>query len=300
MKVFHSIDQICLVVPSLTRAIDIFRNELGTGPWQQVNFGAYGASEEYKKTAASITDVILDGKKTETYAIQNGMCRLDGDPIELELIQPIAGESIFKEYLDCHGAGCQHISIVTCQDYVTTLGQMAMAGNPVGQVARVDGQEDCAFIRHPVIGTELEIHQRGEDFEFAPPSTPGIPANRELHPVSILGVLKKIQFRVENQEQAQRVMTQYCDVPAEQIGSNGFSVATDGVTLEFQTQFPSCFDGVKGIGAVCFGYTSPLSAVEIMQTMGKVGRPTYQQDDVVYVDYGEELGCYIALYPNCD
>ncbi len=298
MKVFHSIDQICLVVPSLTRAIDLFRNELGTGPWQQVNFGAYGATEEYKKTAASITDVILDGRKTETYAIQNGMCRLEGDPIELELIQPIAGESIFKEYLDTHGAGCQHISIVTCEDYVTTLGQMAKAGNPVGQVARVDGCEDCAFIRHPAIGTELEIHNRGEDFEFAPPSTPGIPANRELHPVSILGVLKKIQFRIENQEQAEAIMTQYCDMPAKPVAPNGFAVESNGVTLEFQKEYPSAFDGVKGVGALCFGYTTPLSHDEIMSAMEQAGRRTFEQDGVIYLDYAEDLGCYIALHVN--
>lgn len=296
MKVFNSIDQLCLVVPSLTGAIGIFMNELGVGPWQQVNFGSYGASEEYKQSAASITDVILSGKRTETYAIQNGMCRLDGDPIELELIQPIAGESIFKEYLDSHGAGCQHISLVTTDDYVTTLGRMAMAGNPIGQVARVDGQEDCAFVRHPVIGTDLELHHRGEDFSFAPPSTPPIPIDRTLHPVSILGTMKKILFRVEDQKQAERIMAQYCDVPATQIAPHGFSVVSNGVTLEFWSQLPACFDGMKGTGALCLGYTTPLSQTEVLKAMEQVGRRTFIHDDIIYLDYAEDLGCYIALY----
>lgn len=298
MKVFNSIDQICLVVPSVTQAIGIFTDELGIGPWKRINFGAYGASEEYEKTTSTITDVTLNGKRTETYAIQNGGCRPDGDSVEIELIQPVAGESIFKSYLDSHGTGCQHISIVTCQEYVTTLGLMAKAGNPVGQVARVSGQEDCAFIHHPAIGTDLEIHHRAPDFKFKPAKIPGVPVDRTLFPVPVLGALKKIQFRIENQQQAELLMTQYCDAPATQIPANGFCVNSNGITLEFQKDLPASFDGVHGIGAVCFGYTSPLSHREILQTMERAGRRTFEQDGVIYLDYAKDLGCYIALYAN--
>lgn len=94
-----------------------------------------------------------------SYGIRMGAMHFGG--IQLELIQPMENMSLFRQYLDQHGPGAQHLAMERTESFEMTLGRMAAAGNPIGSLAKVDRQEDCAFVRHTEpLGIALELYHR--------------------------------------------------------------------------------------------------------------------------------------------
>ena len=184
-KLFTHIQQLAFVVKDLSAAVRVLTEEWGVGPVILANFGRSERDGKFNAAAAKIEQVCLDGTLTGTYAIHLG-CADFPDGIQMELIEPLEGPSIFETYLTRHGPGVQHVAVDCPRGYVQTIGIMGAAGNPVGQTARVDGQEDCAFVRHPgTLGADVELHRRGPDFHFPDKVPPKRPANRERRPVPL-------------------------------------------------------------------------------------------------------------------
>lgn len=158
---FNKFEQIAFVVDDLYAAMKMFCEDYGIGPWTIMRFGDAGDGND---NFVSIEDVRLGGRETGTYAIINGMCYLPENGLEIELIQPISGESIFADYLNEHGPGVQHLSIAH-GDFDECLSRIRMTGHGISQLATVDKIETCVFSDHSdVIGSALELHRRPEDF----------------------------------------------------------------------------------------------------------------------------------------
>lgn len=89
---FSSIDQIGITVRDLDRAVKYYES-LGIGPF---------------KSLERITPVerIVRGKLVTD--VKNKMMFARAGPIQLELIQPIEGDSIQKEFLETMGEGVNH------------------------------------------------------------------------------------------------------------------------------------------------------------------------------------------------
>lgn len=159
---FNRFEQICFVVEDVYRAMDLFI-ECGIGPFKIMRFGDAG---DGCANTVSIENVRLHGRDTGTYSIIVGLCTLPESGVELELIQPLTGESIFAEYLRSHGPGVQHLSI-SHVPFDEAMERIQAAGFETSQTATVDVIETCVFSDHrEVIGSYLELHRRPEDFQM--------------------------------------------------------------------------------------------------------------------------------------
>ena len=159
---FTRVEQISMVVRDARKSARFLCDTYGIGPWICVQFGDAGDGND---NWIPVEDVVLDGEYIGTYSIDCCCCSLPGG-IELEIISPKTGDSVFARFLKERGPGIQHISINN-GDYQETLDRMRRAGYHRGQTSTVDKNETCSFIEHrDVVGCFLELHKRPQGFEY--------------------------------------------------------------------------------------------------------------------------------------
>ena len=150
------VDQVAMVVQDAKSMMHFFSDVFGVGPWTWLKFGDQG---DGKDDWALIEDCVCEGEYIGTYSIDCCCCSMPNG-VEIEIIGPHTGSSIFARYLERHGAGMQHISIVQ-DDFDQSIARMKEAGFEEGQLATVATEETCAFVNHlSVLGTYLELHKR--------------------------------------------------------------------------------------------------------------------------------------------
>jgi methylmalonyl-CoA/ethylmalonyl-CoA epimerase len=93
-----SISQIAIVVNDIDDALEKYTRILGWGPWNV-----------YEHTPPSLHDTYLRGEATE-YTMIGAEAHVGA--IDVELIQPVDGPSIYKEWLEEHGEGMHHIAVM--------------------------------------------------------------------------------------------------------------------------------------------------------------------------------------------
>ena len=130
-QVIDSIPQMSYTVRDLDRAIALFTEGLGVGPFLNVKFGHVEGDASFDDGAMPIEDYYLNGDYVGTYGIRMGAVTWDNG-IQLELIEPMENRSLFRQYLDSHGPGPQHIAVSSPLTFQETLGAMAAAGNSPG------------------------------------------------------------------------------------------------------------------------------------------------------------------------
>jgi hypothetical protein len=93
-----TISQIGMVCRDLQSTMENYTKLLGWGPWNV-----------YEHTSPSLHHTHLHGKPA-TYSM---LCAetMVGDMC-FELIQPLEGDSIYKEWLDQHGEGLHHVAVM--------------------------------------------------------------------------------------------------------------------------------------------------------------------------------------------
>jgi catechol 2,3-dioxygenase-like lactoylglutathione lyase family enzyme len=104
------IDQIGIVVRDMRKAVEHYETLLGLGPWT-----VYESSP----------DKYLFKGKPAAMRLRQGKAMLGG--IEMELIQPLAGESPFHEFLAAQGEGLHHLAFHT-DDFEGRIQQFQAAG----------------------------------------------------------------------------------------------------------------------------------------------------------------------------
>lgn len=87
--------QICVVTEDFFRTIDGFV-KLGVGPWRVYTFGPHSVSEQTYR-----------GKPGD-YSMRLALA-FSGNMM-WEVIQPLEGDSIYKDWLKQHGEGIQHVA----------------------------------------------------------------------------------------------------------------------------------------------------------------------------------------------
>ena len=93
-----SISQIAIVVNDMDDALEKYHRVLGWGPWNV-----------YEHTPPSLHDTYVRGKPVE-YTMLGAECHVG--PVDVELLQPLDGPSIYKEWLEEHGEGMHHIAVM--------------------------------------------------------------------------------------------------------------------------------------------------------------------------------------------
>ena len=100
------ITQVAVVVKDLRKTMEAYHKALGWGPWSV-----------YEHKPPTLHHTTLHGKPTEYSMIG---AEVHCDPIDFEILQPLEGPSIYKEFLEQKGEGLHHVSMVNPTEDVDT------------------------------------------------------------------------------------------------------------------------------------------------------------------------------------
>jgi catechol 2,3-dioxygenase-like lactoylglutathione lyase family enzyme len=119
------ISQIAIVVRDIDAALETYHRVLGWGPWNV-----------YEHKPPALHDTYLHGQPTE-YSMLGAEAHVG--PIVVELLQPVDGPSVYKEWLDEHGEGLHHIAVMraTPEESEATLDHFAGLGAGVLMEGRI-------------------------------------------------------------------------------------------------------------------------------------------------------------------
>lgn len=92
------ITQVAVVVNDLRKAMESYHKVLGWGPWSV-----------YEHKPPILHHQEVRGKKVD-YSMLGA--EVHCNPIDFEILQPLEGPSIYKEFLEEKGEGLHHVSVV--------------------------------------------------------------------------------------------------------------------------------------------------------------------------------------------
>lgn len=114
------LQQVCIVVHDVDRAVQGLWEAFGIGPWNV-----------FINRPAALWDTTYMGKPASFgYKVAKTQGRV-GSGLELEIIQPLEGRSIYTDFLESHGEGLQHIGrhlATDLQDLAEITKRMEEAG----------------------------------------------------------------------------------------------------------------------------------------------------------------------------
>jgi hypothetical protein len=156
---FDKLAQVALVVTEITKSMRNYWEQLGIGPWKVWDLGPQ-----------CLTEMTLRGNPAR-YSFRAAVTYV-GD-VAFELVQPLEGESIFKEFLDEHGEGLHHLKYTT-KDPESVLDDFKMKGGRILQSARMaegafyylDTKSELGFIME--LSTGRALRNRPPDAVFPP------------------------------------------------------------------------------------------------------------------------------------
>ena len=90
---FSKVDQIGVVVRDLDKAIAYYES-LGIGP--------------FKSVSVTVKERLVRGEPNDTWKFRLSAAEIG--PVQFELVQPVAGETIHKEFLESRGEGVNHLA----------------------------------------------------------------------------------------------------------------------------------------------------------------------------------------------
>jgi catechol 2,3-dioxygenase-like lactoylglutathione lyase family enzyme len=130
------ITQVAVVVKDLRKTMEAYHKVLGWGPWSVY---------EHKPPILHHTEV--RGKPVNYTMIG---AEVHCNPIDFEILQPVEGPSIYKEFLEQHGEGLHHVAVVNSEENVDrALGDFKKNGVDVIMSGRLG-----EGIRFYYLGTE--------------------------------------------------------------------------------------------------------------------------------------------------
>ena len=125
-----AIKRIGIAVKNIKETIENYSSLLGIGPWETINC-----------QAPTLHEQTYYGRSTN-YAMVASLACLG--PLELELVQPIAGDSIFSDYICKHGEGINYLAFeVDDVDEATAI--MENEGFPCIQYGKISSAGSYAY-----------------------------------------------------------------------------------------------------------------------------------------------------------
>lgn len=141
--------QICLLVPDLDKAMKNYWEKFGVGPWHIYTYG--------KPLVKRMT---RNGKPAE-YKMKVGLSYIGS--MRIELIQPLEGDTVYKEFIEQHGYGVHHLGILT-QNMHDSIQQAKKAGFRMTMDGAGFGPDDDGHYAYldteDAIGTTIELIER--------------------------------------------------------------------------------------------------------------------------------------------
>ena len=139
--------QVAHVVRDLDKAMAYYWNELGIGPWDVYTFGP-----------PALRESMVRGKPSDhTYLLAVTWVR----GVQLELMQPLTGRSIYDEHLEKKGEGLHHIKFYY-PDCQAALERFRRKGIQVIQSGKFDEDEFYYLDTEPTLGFIVEIGNNGK------------------------------------------------------------------------------------------------------------------------------------------
>ncbi len=148
-----AITQIAVVVRDLQKTMELYHKTMGWGPWSV-----------YEHTAPRLHDTVLRGVPT-AYSMLCAETHVG--PIDFEIIQPLEGPSIYKEWLEAHGEGVHHIACMKVGSDADALlrqfeemGMQPMMEGSIGETIRyfyLDTEPMLKFILESGSGHAIDL-----------------------------------------------------------------------------------------------------------------------------------------------
>ena len=145
----NGVAQIAFVVKDLDRTVENYHRLFGIGPW---HFYTYGKPLVPRMTR--------HGKPAE-YTMRVALSYFG--PMRVELIEQVAGDTVYQEFIDRQGYGVQHLGVLV-DDMDAAIAQAAAAGFAMVQDGAGFGPDDDGHYAYldtvDAIGTMIELIQR--------------------------------------------------------------------------------------------------------------------------------------------
>jgi hypothetical protein len=141
------INQVCIVVRDLQKTMERYWEDLGIGPWKIYQF-----------EGPLLREMTIKGKPAK-YKMSLALCQMDN--IFLELIQPLSGETIYKEFLEEKGEGLHHLGFFV-DDLDQALRNFEMSGIGTIQTGRFQRGGFAYLDTQEKLGTIFELIERSK------------------------------------------------------------------------------------------------------------------------------------------
>jgi hypothetical protein len=83
--------------------------------------------------------------------------------LRIELIEPLEGDTVYREFVEKHGYGVHHLGVLTdnMQEAIAQAAQAGLAMTQDGAGFGPDGDGHYAYLdTEPVLGTTIELIER--------------------------------------------------------------------------------------------------------------------------------------------
>ena len=141
--------QICILVPDIEKAVEIWWKRFGIGPWHLYTYG--------KPLVKRMT---RHGKPCE-YKMKIALSYIG--KMRIELIEPLEGDTVYKEFIKDHGYGVHHLGVLT-DDMKGSLKNAESAGIAMTMDGAGFGPDDDGHYAYldteKLIGTTIEFIER--------------------------------------------------------------------------------------------------------------------------------------------
>lgn len=142
----ETIDQVCVVVKDIEKSMEQYWKILGIGPWSL-----------YNVAPPKLTNTTVRGEHRR-FSMKLALARVGS--VMLELIQPLEGESIYKEFLLEKGEGIHHIASYKVDDLGKAVDQFEKLGIGVLQKGTWGGATFAYMDTEKSLGAVIELVNR--------------------------------------------------------------------------------------------------------------------------------------------
>ena len=146
-KPIKKIDQVCIVVRDLQKTMEHYWTHLGIGPWKI-----------YLLEEPLLREMTLKGKPTK-YRMHVAICEMEN--IWIELIQPLSGDTIYKEFLEQKGEGLHHLGLMV-ENLDLEMERFETNGIGTVQTGRFQGGGFAYLDTQEKFGTVFELIERSK------------------------------------------------------------------------------------------------------------------------------------------
>lgn len=145
---FTEISQVAVVVKDMKKTIENYLKMLGLGPWTIYTFAP-----------PALTEMTLHGKPAN-YSMRFAETTVGS--VIIEVIEPLEGPSIYREFLDQKGGGLHHIACYKVPDVKKALSKFKKMGIDVLQSGKFDEVEFYYLDTENSLGVITEIVKDGK------------------------------------------------------------------------------------------------------------------------------------------